>query len=159
MLFVGRFIALLLVASSMGLSFCHLMEMPPRLRWEAGLWMAATNFGGLYHLFGRIGAVIDVGAVVTAAALAFLVRTRRPAFHFALAAAGLMALSLAVWFAFVAPMNRIMAAWTPGVVPPDFASVRDQWEYSHAVIAGIKMAGFASLALSVLVETRPQPVS
>src|SRR5215207_11225383 len=44
MLFAWRFITVMLVALSMALSFCHLMEMPPRLRWEPSLWMAATTF-------------------------------------------------------------------------------------------------------------------
>jgi len=156
MLFAWRFITVMLVALSMALSFCHLMEMPPRLRWEPSLWMAATTFGGLYHLFGRIGAVIDVGAVIASMVLVFLVRKRRPAFQLTLGAASLMVLGLAVWFAFLAPMNQIMATWTPGAVPNDFTSVRDQWEYSHAVIAGIKTIGFASLTFSVLVETMPR---
>jgi len=154
-LIAWRFSALMPAGLSMAPSFCHVMEMPPRLRWEPSLWMAVTNFGGLYYLFGRVGGTIDVGAVTVTAAQVFLVRARRPAFHLTWGAATLIALGLAVWFGFVAPMNRIMAGWTPGVVPDDFTGVRDQWEYAHAVIALIKVTAFASLVLSVLVETKP----
>jgi hypothetical protein len=152
-LLLWRLLTLLLVALSMALSFCHLMEMPVRLSWEPALWMQTTNFGGLYYLFGRIGAVIDVSAILAAAALVFFTRRRRPSFQLTIAGALLMAAGLAVWFGFVAPMNAIMAGWTAGTVPPDFAAVRDQWEYSHATIAVIKIAGLAALLLSVLVET------
>lgn len=72
-----RLLTLLLAAASMALSFCHLMELPVRLRWEPTLWMSTTNFGGLYYLFGRLGAVIDVAAIVAAAVLVVLAR-RRP---------------------------------------------------------------------------------
>jgi hypothetical protein len=154
-LFIWRLLTLILVALSMALSFCHLMEMPVRLSWEPALWMATTNFGGLYYLFGRAGAAIDVSAIVAAAVLVFLTRYRRPSFQLTIAGALLMAAGLAAWFGFVAPMNAIMAGWTAGTVPADFAAVRDQWEYSHATIAAIKIAGLAALLLSVLVETGP----
>jgi hypothetical protein len=50
-------------------------------------------------------------------------------------------------------MNAVMAGWTPGPPPDDFVAVRDQWEYGHAAIALIKLAGLSALLLSVLVET------
>ena len=103
--------------------------------------------------------MINIGAAIASATLVFLVRARRPAFQLTLVTAILMALGLAVWFAFVAPMNQIMATWTPGAVPGDFTTVRDQRERRRAVIAGIKMMGFASLVLSILVETRPQAIA
>jgi hypothetical protein len=121
--------------------------------------MQTTNFGGLYYLFGRVGAVIDVSAILAAALLVFFTRHRRPSFQLTIAGALLMAAGLAVWFGFVAPMNAIMAGWTAGTVPPDFAAVRDQWEYSHATIAAIKIAGLIALLLSVLVDTAGHPSS
>jgi hypothetical protein len=159
-LLLWRLLTVMLAALSMALSFCHLMEMPVRLSWEPTLWMQTTNFGGLYYLFGRIGAVIDISAIVAAAVLVFLTRHRRPSFHLTMAGAALMAVGLAVWFSLVAPMNAIMAAWTADTVPHDFVAVRNQWEHSHATIAAIKIAGLAALLLSVLVDTvRPANVT
>ena len=66
-----RLFTLLLAALSLGLSFCHLMEMPVRLRWEPELWMQTTNFGGLYFLFGRIGAAVSDTLPIGARALRF----------------------------------------------------------------------------------------
>jgi hypothetical protein len=60
----------------------------------------------------------------------------------------------AVWFTFVAPMNAIMATWTPNPVPTEFISIRNQWEYSHAIIALIKIGGLSALLISVLIDTR-----
>jgi hypothetical protein len=154
LLILWRLATLLLAALSMALSFCHLMEMPVRLSWGPALWMQTTNFGGLYYLFGRVGAVIDVSAILASAILVVLVRRRQPSIHFTMAGAALMALGLALWVGFVAPMNAVMATWTPGPIPADFLAVRDQWEYSHAAIALIKIAGLTALLLSVLVETR-----
>lgn len=152
-LLLWRLLTLLLAALSMALSFCHVMEMPVRLSWEPALWMQTTNFAGLYFLFGRIGAVIDVTAILTSAMLVFLVRHRRPSLQLTSVGAVLMAVGLAVWLGFVAPMNAIMATWNPGPIPDNFIAVRDQWEHAHATIAGIKVAGLIALFLSVLVET------
>lgn len=152
-LFWWRLLTLLLVALSMALSFCHLMQMPVRLSWEPSLWMQTTNFGGLYFLFGRIGAAIDVLAILAAAALVFLTRHRRASFSLTLLGAALMAAGLAMWFGFVAPMNAIMTTWLPGSVPENFADVRNQSEFAHASIAVAKIAGLTALLLSVLVET------
>ncbi|MEZ2128440.1 MULTISPECIES: DUF1772 domain-containing protein [unclassified Sinorhizobium] len=148
-----RLLTLLLAALSLALSFCHLMEMPVRLGWQPALWMMVTNFGGLYLIFGTAGAAIDVLAIIASALLAFLVRNRRPSFQLTIAGSAFMAAGLAIWFAFVAPMNAIMATWSPGPIPENFASVRNQWEYSHAIIAMMKFVGMTFLLLSVLVET------
>ena len=154
-LLLWRLLTLLLVALSMALSFCHLMEMPVRLSWEPILWMETTNFGGLYYLFGSVGAVIDVAAILAAAILCFLVRRKLPSFYFTVVGAALMAIGLAVWFTFVAPMNAIMATWAPGSIPTEFIPVHNQWEYSHAVIALIKIGGLSAIFISVLADTRP----
>ena len=109
-LLLWRLLTLLLAALSMALSFCHLMEMPVRLTWAPALWMATTNFGGLYYLFGNVGAVIDVSVIVAAAILCALTRRRHPSFHLTILGARLMATGLGAWFAFVAPMARRMGS-------------------------------------------------
>ena len=77
-----RLITIMLTALSMGMAFCHLLEMPSKMTYEGTLWL--TLLQTLYKAFGTIGAFIEVGAVVTAVLLAFLVGHRRPAFvgHF-----------------------------------------------------------------------------
>lgn len=150
-----RLLTLLLATLSLALSFCHLMEMPVRLGWQPALWMMVTNFGGLYFLFGTAGAAIDVLAIIASALLAFVVRNRHPSFQLTVVGSAFMAAGLAIWFGFVAPVNAIMATWSPGPIPENFASVRDQWEYSHAIIAVMKFIGMTALLLSVLVDTGP----
>lgn len=148
-----RLLTLLLAALSMALSFCHLMEMPVRLSWPPELWIQTTTFGGLYALFGRVGAVIDVSAVAAAAVLVVLTRSRPLPRRLSAAGALLLAGGLGLWFAVVAPMNAVMAGWVPGPIPDGFDSVRSQWELGHVAIALVKLAALAALLLSVLVET------
>jgi Domain of unknown function (DUF1772) len=152
MLRLWRFIAIVLTALSMGLSFSHLLELPPKMLFDGQLWVTITT-KGLYYLFGSVGAVIEVGSIVTAIVLAFLLRGRGLAFSLTLGGAILLALALALWSIFIAPVNAELAKWTSTSFPSDWMRYRDRWEYTHAVNAIIKLVAFGSLLCSILVET------
>jgi len=148
-----RFVTIILTALSAGLSFAHLLELPPRVFYfDARLWVATTT-GGLYALFGTVGAVAEVGSILTAIVLAYFVRGRGAAFYLTLAGAILLALAFASWLVFVAPVNAELATWTVDSFPADWTRYRDQWEYAHAANAVIKLVALSSLVLSVIVET------
>ena len=155
MLLTGiRFTAILLAALTLGMGFCHLMQLPARMGWDQYLWVGSTVQGGLYSLFGSIGAVIDVAAVIALALLAYLVRERRrPGFRLALAAAILFALALVLWWVLVYPVNVELAKWVNGPVPADWTDYRTRWEWGHAIISVLELAGFAALVASVLADT------
>jgi hypothetical protein len=154
-LMLWRLAALVLAALSLGPSFAHVLEAPPRLlKWSPELWREATVFNGQFQLFGKLGGPLDGGVVAATAVLAFLVRDQRPGFWFALAAAVLFAASLAAWLSIVAPANAVLATWKPGPIPPDFEAVRNRWETGHMVIAALKVVGFVALTLSVLLPER-----
>jgi hypothetical protein len=56
---IWHFVTLMLTALSMGMAFCHLMEMLPRLKYAPALWSWVTNIEGTYRLFGPpVGASI-----------------------------------------------------------------------------------------------------
>jgi hypothetical protein len=150
-----RFLTILLASLSLGMSCCHVLEMPARRSWDADLWVATTVHGGLYRMFGPagVGPWIDGGAILAAAALVFLVRKRLPAFWPTLAGAACLAAAQGTWWALVFPANLELADWLSGPVPLDWAQWRDRWEFGHAAVAAIKLIGFAGLVLSVLVET------
>ncbi|MXP64996.1 DUF1772 domain-containing protein [Roseomonas sp. M0104] len=143
--------SLVVTALSLGLSFAHVLEAPPRLLdWPPELWREATVFHGQFRLFGLLGGPLDGGAVLVTAALAIALRGRRPAFGYGLTGAALFAGSLVVWFAWVAPANGILATWRPGPIPADFEAVRSRWESGHMAVAGLKLLGFVAVALAVL---------
>ena len=134
--FLWSFLALLAMALSLGPSFAHLLEAPPRLTvWSPELWREATVLNG----------PILLGAVLT-----FLIRHKRPAFWLAMAATILYATSLATWFAVVAPMNAILAQWEPGPIPDNFEAVRNRWEAGHIAISAIKVVGLSCMIAGVL---------
>ena len=147
------FVTIILTALSAGLSFAHLLELPPRVFYfDAKLWVATTT-KGLYALFGTVGAVTEIGSILTAIVLAFFTRGRGAAFYLTLAGAILLALAFVSWLAFVAPVNAVLATWTTDSFPADWTRYRDQWEYTHAANAVIKLVALSSLVLSLIVET------
>jgi len=150
----ARFVAIMLAALTLALSFCHLMQLPARMGWDQYLWVGSTVQGGLYAMFGSVGAVIDVTAVIVLALLAYFVREhRRPGFRLALIAAILFALALVLWWVLVYPVNVELAKWVNGPVPADWTDYRSRWEWGHAIIALVELAGFAALIASVLADT------
>ncbi|MEZ2226202.1 hypothetical protein [Microcoleus sp.] len=148
-----RFITLMLASFSLSLSMTHLLELPQRIQFDQQLWVRVTVVDNVYKLFGSVGAVFEITAIITAIVLAFLVRKRGSTFYWTLGGAIVLVLAFVSWIVFVAPMNAEFAKWLTNPIPADWTRYRDQWEYAHAVNAFIKIIGLSLLAISVLVET------
>ncbi|HZP10566.1 DUF1772 domain-containing protein [Methyloceanibacter sp.] len=149
-----RFAALMLAALTLGMGFCHLLQLPARMGWDQYLWVGSTVQGGLYSLFGSIGAIIDVLTVISLGLLAYLVREHhRPGVMLALGAALLFAAALLLWWVLVYPVNVELAKWVNGPVPSDWTVYRARWEWGHATISLFEFVGFAALIGSVLADT------
>jgi hypothetical protein len=154
MLRAVRFVAVLLAALTLGMGFCHLLQLPARMGWDQFMWVGSTVQGGLYSLFGSIGAVIDVLTVIALGLLTYLVREhRRPGVRLALIAALLFATGLMLWWVLVYPVNVELAKWINGPVPADWTAYRSRWEWGHATISLFELFGFAALIASVLADT------
>ncbi|OUL22613.1 DUF1772 domain-containing protein [Nostoc sp. T09] len=153
-LLIFRFVTLILVALSMGIAFCHTLELPAKMQYDGALYVRIQN--SLYVAFGppNIGALIEVGAILAAIALTILVRKRRPAFPFTLAGTIFLLLAFpVVFFLFTEPANTVIRQATPQSVPANWMQLRSQWEYSHAARFCLQLIGFSLLLLSVLRET------
>jgi len=149
-----RFAAIMLAALTLGMGICHVMQLPARMAWDQYLWVGSTVQGGLYAMFGTIGAVIDVATVIVLGILAYFVREHgRPGSRLALVAALLFALALVLWWLLVYPVNVELAKWVNGQVPADWTEYRSRWEWGHAVISLLELGGFAALVWSVLADT------
>ncbi|MGN6773593.1 MAG: DUF1772 domain-containing protein [Rhizobiaceae bacterium] len=150
-LFLWSLLAAVVAALSFGPSFAHVLEAAPRLAvWPPELWRETTVFNRQFEFFAIVGAPLDVGVIIVLAVLTWLLRRQRRSFHYALAATVLYAAALATWFAWVAPANAVLATWTEGPVPADFAAVRDRWETGHMAVAAWKFAGFIALTCGLL---------
>ena len=147
-----RFLALLLTALTLGLAFCHVMELPGKLRLAGPDWLTVQH--NLYIAFGPpIGAGIEVGAIALTWLTALLVHHRRPAFAWTLAAAVSITAALVAWGLVVAPANTVINAWTATTLPPDWTAWRWRWELGHALHAVLLALAFTTLSASILAET------
>lgn len=150
---IWRFIAIMLTSFSLSLSMAHLMELPRRIQFDRQLWVRVTVFENVYRFFGSIGAFFEVGAILAAIVLVFLVRKKGSTFYWTLGGTIFLILALLGWLIFVAPMNAEFARWLTNPVPQDWMRYRNQWEYAHAIDALLKIVGLSLLVISVLVRT------
>ena len=149
-----RFLTLMLAALALTMESAHVLELPQKLQYDAAMYAAVNTT--LYRFFAIIGGVYQVGSMVTAAILVFLVRKRRPSFAWTCLSACCFFLAFGIWLAVVAPVNREVATalqTAPASVPTVWMRLRMQWEYGH--VAGFvgQCIGLSALVLSVLVET------
>ncbi len=147
-----RFVTLIVTALSLGMAFCHVMELPAKMRYDGQLYARVNN--SLYLTFGTApGIAIEIGSILAAVGLAFLVRKRRPAFPLTLAGAICLIVAQAIWWVFIFPVNAEIRTWTAASIPADWTRLRDQWEYSHAARFVLQLVGLGALLLSVLRES------
>ena len=139
------------MALTLGMTFCHVMEIPGKLRLDGVTWLTVQQ--NLYGAFGVVGAAIELLSILLTWVVAVQVRHRRPAFLWTGAAGLCVTAGLAVWFATVAPVNAALSGWTPENLPADWTSFRDRWEIGHAVHAALFGLGFGALVIAVLAET------
>jgi hypothetical protein len=147
-----EFAAIMLVSLSMGMAFCHLLEMPVRLQYELALWAEVTTVQNTYQYFGPpFGASIEGAAWVSTVLLSLLYWRRGLAGRVCvlIAAISMVAVQV-VWWTFVLPVNREMADWTNGAIPDGFSALRTQWEYAHASRAVAQILALALIVYSVL---------
>jgi hypothetical protein len=148
-----RFITIILTALTMGMAFCHMLELPAKMSYDAALWVRIQHT--LYRAFGAqgVGAWIELASILTTIVLSFLIRQRRPAFYWTVAATVCLVVAHVIWWLFVFPANAELARWTTETVPADWTRWRARWEYAHATRFGLMLAGLSALVLSILVET------
>lgn len=137
-----QFLAVVLTALALVPLGSHLMALPNKIGLPEEAYFITQ---GIYRGWALSG-VFLIGSLVALLAVAALERGRARAF--ALAGAGLMAASLAVFFAWTFPANQATENWT--VVPPEWRDLRAQWEYSHAANALVVLAALCCSVLSVL---------
>jgi hypothetical protein len=146
-----RFITIMLTAVLMTMGFTHLWQLPPRLTYDAVLWLDTLTFYVKYGPTGP-GPVIEVAAILSTLLLAVLVRGRRPALALTSVALTALVLSTAAWWLFVYPVNRELLTWTAETLPQNWTDFRDQWEYTHAARAALQFIALGVLVYSVLAE-------
>jgi hypothetical protein len=153
-----RFVTLLLAALSLTMESAHVLELPQKMQYGPEMYSAVNTT--LYRYFAIVGGVYQVGAIVAAAVLAFLLRRRQRAFRWTATGAAWLAVAFGIWWLAVAPVNREVAEAlraAPESVPALWMRLRDRWEYGHTAGFAAQLVGLCALLVSVLVETPDGP--
>ena len=143
-------LTVMLTALSMGAAMGHLLELPAKMGYDGSMWLKVQQT--LYGPgFGTFGAGFEVGALVSTAVLAIMLRHQPLAFGWVLVAAICMAATHAAFWIWLAPANAAIAALKPEAPPDNWLALRNVWEYTHTARAFLQTTALAALVCSILV--------
>ena len=145
-----QFLALILIALALVPAGAHLFELPNKIGLPQNQYFVVQNIYRGWALFG----FVLFGALGASLLLAILLRGRGAAFWLALGGFLLITATLAIFFTWTFPANQATNNWT--VVPPNWESLRTQWEYAHAANAVLTFLALCFVAASNLL-VRDQP--
>ena len=137
-----KLVAVLLTTLALVPSGAHFFELFNKIGLPAEPYFIIQ---GIYRGWAAFGYVWITALIVNLALAAALWRRGARAWP-ALTTSFLIALSFAVFFAWIYPANRVTANWT--IVPANWLQLRTEWEYGHAVDAVLLFAalGFVTWA-------------
>ena len=134
--------AIVLTALELVPTGAHFFELPNKIGLPHDAYLTVQHIYNGWAFFGI--ALISAIAVNLALALVLWRRGRR--FGASLAAGLLLALTLAIFFAWTYPANKATGNWA--ALPADWRELRRQWEISHAVNAALTFAALCLAAFS-----------
>lgn len=138
-----RFLSLVFVALALGASLAHLLALPNKIHLPAEDYLTVQ---GIYRGWALLGFVV-AGALLST--LMLVIRERgRAAFRSSLVAFLCIVAAQIIFWVFTFPANQQTLNWT--YLPDNWASLRTQWEYSHAAGALLNFAAFLVLVRSTL---------
>ena len=140
------FLSLLFVALALGPAMAHLLELLNKIDLSRDEYLTVQQ---IYRGWSLLGIVV-FGALLSTLALTITLRHKRKPFIFALIAFLCIAGTQIIFWTYTYPTNQITNNWT--VLPENWATLRRQWEYSHAASALLNLLAMISLSISVLVQ-------
>jgi hypothetical protein len=147
----ARFCSLLFTALALGASLAHLFSLPNKIDLPRYEYLISQQS---YRGWALLGIVV-AGQLLSTVWLAVLVRRRVRLLKLTMAALLCIVGAQVIFWTFTFPANQETHNWT--LLPPDWAELRTQWEYSHAAGAILNLAAFVTLVLSVLPKETGEP--
>jgi phosphoglycerol transferase MdoB-like AlkP superfamily enzyme len=137
-----RFLAIVLTGLAVIAPAAHLFALPGKIHMSADDYFTVQR---IYFGWWLVGLFLPA-AFLANAALAVVARSDKPALWLAIAAMGLIAVNLTIFMIWTQPANAATQNWTTR--PDNWEALRQQWEYSHAVNAGLTFLAFCATALA-----------
>lgn len=142
-------LAILSVALCLVPAGAHAFEMVNKLRLSPGDYMTVQKIYAGWALFGF--------AIFAALSLTLghaIMMWRHPTARWLSLVAFLSIFAtLVIFWTCISPMNTLTRQWT--VTPPDLDAARRQWEYAHAVNAGLTLLAFVGITAAALAREHP----
>ncbi|HEY2835799.1 MAG TPA: hypothetical protein VGI89_04455 [Rhizomicrobium sp.] len=139
---IVRILAIILTGLALVAPMAHLYELPRKIGLSKERYFVVQE---IYQGWVLAGFLLPL-ALITDLALAFA--SRDGARLLAAIAAGLIAINLIIFMIWTQPVNRVTNNWT--VQTENWQALRQQWEYSHAVNAGVTLAAFIAITIAAL---------
>jgi hypothetical protein len=164
---VLQIITILLVAGAMSLALAHALEYPGKLRLEKDAYLATQQ---IYYPGFTIGGLAEGLGVVATLLLVIVTPSGSGVYWLTLGAFIAMVCMHAAYWLLTHPVNnfwlkdvelkgasRGFFAFDPlgrarGGAAPDWTELRDRWELSHIVRAGLSFLALALLVTAVVLE-------
>ena len=141
---IVQFLAIAIGALALIPSGAHLAALPNKIGLDPSEYFLVQ---GIYRGWAVLGS-LWVAALVVNIVLAVVVRSQPLPFRLALGAAACIAAMFAIFVTWTLPGNQATQNWT--IVPANWETLRRQWEYSHAVNAGIVFLALCLVTASAL---------
>jgi len=122
----------------------HLFVLPRKIGLSEDHYFVVQS---IYLGWWKVGLFLPL-ALVADCALAVVAKDKPIAFWMALAAAVLIIVNLIIFMVWTQPANAATENWT--VRPGNWKKLRQQWEYSHAVNAGVTFLAFVAATIAAL---------
>jgi MFS family permease len=149
---VCQFVAIIFTVLAFVPVGAHLMELPAKIDMPEEPYFVVQQ---IYRGWALAGAVI-FAAIFANVASALVARHNRRQFWLSLAAALLVAATLAIFFAWTYPANQATGNWTS--TPADWERLRTEWEYSHALNALVTFGALLCSVAAALSYHPPRPL-
>ena len=144
-----RFLAVVVTGLALIGPAAHLFSLANKMPLAKDQYFIAQQ---VYNGWWKVGLLLPA-ALVCNAALAVLARSDRSAMILAAIAAALVLVELIIFSVWTQPANAATSNWTSE--PDNWAALRDQWEYSHAVNAGVMFVAFCAVTAAALRASEP----
>jgi hypothetical protein len=141
---VLQFFAIVLTALALVPAGAHFFELPNKIGLDQEAYFTVQQIYRGWALFG----FVLIGALLANLALTVLLALRKRPYMLPLLAFLLVAVTLAIFFTWTYPANRMTANWT--MPTPNWQALRLHWEYAHATNAALTFVALCLLTWSAV---------